>query len=69
MFADPRYASQMTTAFMKHYALEQSREELQRAADAERLANIDKARHHVVIYAWPKVPSGVCVVLSTHRVQ
>ena len=60
MFADPRYASQMTAVFTKHYALEQSREELRRAADIERLANIDKAKHHVVIYAWPKVCSRIC---------
>lgn len=59
LFADPRYASQMTAAFTKHYALEQDREELRRAADTERLANIDKAKHHVVIYAWPKVRSRV----------
>jgi hypothetical protein len=64
MFADPRYASQMTAAFTKHYALEQSREELRRAADTERLANIDKAKHHVVIYSWPKVCPGVCSVFS-----
>ena len=64
MFADPRYASQMTAAFTKHYALKQGREELRRAADTERLANIDKAKHHVVIYAWPKVCSGVRCVFS-----
>jgi hypothetical protein len=64
MFADPRYASQMTAAFTKHYALEQGREELRRVADTERLANIDKAKHHVVIYAWPKVCFGVHRVFS-----
>ncbi|KAF8220161.1 hypothetical protein L208DRAFT_1128145, partial [Tricholoma matsutake] len=25
-----------------------------RVADAERLANINKAKHHIIIYAWPK---------------
>lgn len=49
----------MTAAFTKHYALEQDREELRRAADTEQLANIDKAKHHIVIYACPKVHFGV----------
>jgi hypothetical protein len=57
LFADPRYASQMTAAFTKQYADKHALEEQQRALDAERLANIEKAKNHVVIYAWPKVSS------------
>ena len=55
MFANPRYASQMTAAFTKQHAIEQALEEQLRAVDAERLANLEKAKNHVIIYAWPKV--------------
>jgi hypothetical protein len=55
MFADPRHASQMTAVFTKHYAIQQTLEEQRRAADAERIANIEKAKHNVIVYAWPKV--------------
>lgn len=55
MFADPRHASQMTAAFTKHYAIQQTLEEQRRAVDAERIANIEKAKHNVIVYAWPKV--------------
>ena len=55
MFADPCYASQMTAAFTKHYTLEQDQEEWWQAVDAEWLANINKVKHHIIIYAWPKV--------------
>jgi hypothetical protein len=55
MFADPRYASQMTAAFTQQYADKYVLEEQQRTVDAERLANIEKAKNHVIIYVWPKV--------------
>jgi hypothetical protein len=55
MFADPRHASQMTAVFTKHYGLQQTLEEQRRAADAERIANVEKAKHHVIVYAWPQV--------------
>jgi hypothetical protein len=55
MFANPRYASQMTPAFTQQHAIEQALEERRRAADEERLANLEKAKNHVIIYAWPKV--------------
>lgn len=55
MFANPRYASQMTAAFTEQNAIHQAIEEKRRAVDAERLANIEKAKNHVVIYAWPTV--------------
>lgn len=45
----------MTTAFTQHYATEQAREEHQQAENAEHLANIEKAKRQVIIYAWPKV--------------
>jgi hypothetical protein len=54
-FADPRHASQMTAVFTEHYARQQALEEQQRAADAERIANIEKLKSHVIIYAWQKV--------------
>ncbi|KAF8227788.1 hypothetical protein L208DRAFT_1294878 [Tricholoma matsutake] len=54
LFADPRYGSQMTTAFTQQYADKHALEEQQRAVDVERLANIEKAKNHVIIYAWPK---------------
>lgn len=54
-FADPRHASQMTAVFTEHYARQQALEEQQRAADAERIANIEKVKSHVIIYAWQKV--------------
>jgi hypothetical protein len=57
LFADPRYASQMTAAFTQQYADKYALEEQQRVVDAERLANIEKAKNHVIIYAWPKVSS------------
>jgi hypothetical protein len=57
LFADPRHASQMTAIFTKHYAREQAQEEQRRAADAERIANVEKAKSHVIIYAWQKVQS------------
>jgi hypothetical protein len=49
----------MTAAFTQHYATEQAREERQRAENAERLANIERAKHHVIVYAWPKVCHSV----------
>lgn len=55
MFANPRYVSQMTAAFTKQHAIEQAREEQLGAVDAERLTNLEKAKNHVIIYAWPKV--------------
>jgi len=54
IFANPRYASQMTAAFTEQNAIHQAIEEKRRAVDAERLANIEKAKNHVIIYAWPK---------------
>ncbi|KAF8232625.1 hypothetical protein L208DRAFT_1271279 [Tricholoma matsutake] len=54
MFTDPCHASQMTVAFTQHHACQQSLEEAQRAADAEHIVNIEKAKHHVIIYAWVK---------------
>jgi hypothetical protein len=56
LFADPRYASQMTAAFMQQYADKHALEEQQQAVDAERLTNIEKAKNHIIIYVWPKVP-------------
>ena len=55
MFADPQYASQMSAAFTQQYADKNALEEQRRAVDAERLANIEKAKNHIIIYAWPKV--------------
>jgi len=54
-FADPRHASQMTAVFTEHYASQRALEEQQRAADAERIANIEKVKSHVIIYAWQEV--------------
>ncbi|KAF8240136.1 hypothetical protein L208DRAFT_1068197, partial [Tricholoma matsutake] len=46
--------SQMTMAFTQHYATEQAQEEHQWAENAEHLAIIEKAKHQVIVYAWPK---------------
>ena len=54
-FEDPRHASQMTAVFTKHYACQWALEEQQQAADAEHIANIEKVKSHVIIYAWQKV--------------
>jgi hypothetical protein len=54
-FADPRHASQMTAVFTEHHARQQALEEQRRAADAERISNVEKVRSHVIIYAWQKV--------------
>ena len=51
MFANPRYPSQMTATFTEQHAVHQALEEKQRAEDANRLANIEKAKTHVIIYA------------------
>ena len=64
MFANPRYASQMTAAFTKQHAVEQAQEEQLRAPDTERLANIAKAKNHVIIYAWPKVSCSSILMLQ-----
>ncbi|KAF8060188.1 hypothetical protein FPV67DRAFT_1674151 [Lyophyllum atratum] len=53
-FAHPRYASQMPPVFTQQYAQEQVIEEHRRAADAERLANIQRAKDHVIGYGWAK---------------
>ena len=45
----------MTAVFTEHYARQQALEERQRAADAERIANTEKVKSHVIIYAWQKV--------------
>ena len=55
IFANPQYASQMTAAFTEQNAIHQAIEEKRRMVDAEHLANIEKAKNHVIIYAWPMV--------------
>ena len=55
MFADPQHDLQMTAVFTKHYVIQQTLEEERRAADMEHIANIEKARHNVIVYAWSKV--------------
>lgn len=54
----------MTAAFTKQHAIEQAREEKLRAVDAERLANLEKAKNHVIIYAWPKVRCSLVPTLG-----
>ncbi|KAF8057808.1 hypothetical protein FPV67DRAFT_1401177, partial [Lyophyllum atratum] len=46
--------SQMPPVFTQQYAQEQVIEEHRRAADAERLANIQRAKDHVIGYGWAK---------------
>lgn len=55
MFANPCHASQLAPAFTQQYALKQALEEGKRAADAKRLANIEQAKHSVMVYGWAKV--------------
>ncbi|KAF8227886.1 hypothetical protein L208DRAFT_276281 [Tricholoma matsutake] len=55
MFADPWHASQMMAVFTKHYTIQQTLEEQRQVADAEHIANIEKAKHNVIVYAWPKI--------------
>ena len=64
-FANPRHASQIAPAFTQQYAREQALEESKRAADAERLANIEKAKHSVMVYGWARVSS--CFFTSLHN--
>ena len=45
----------MTAVFTEHYTRQQALEERQQAADAERIANTEKVKSHVIIYAWQKV--------------
>ncbi|KAF8233779.1 hypothetical protein L208DRAFT_1265094 [Tricholoma matsutake] len=54
LFADPWHASQLTAVFTKHYVTQHALEEQRRAADAEPLENIEKAKSHIIIYAWQK---------------
>lgn len=54
VFSHPRYASQMPAAFTKQYAVEQELEERRRAAEALRIANIQKVKDHVIGYGWTK---------------
>jgi hypothetical protein len=61
-FANPRHASQIAPAFTQQYAREQALEESKRSADAERLANIEKAKHSVMVYGWARV-SLSCLLL------
>ncbi|KAF8799393.1 hypothetical protein BYT27DRAFT_6862923 [Phlegmacium glaucopus] len=53
-FANPHHASQIVPAFTQQYALEQALEESKRAADAKQLANIEKAKHSVIVYGWAR---------------
>ena len=55
MFANPQHASQLTSVFTKYHAVKQAQEEHQQVLDAKRLANIEKGKHQVIIYSWPKV--------------
>jgi hypothetical protein len=55
LFADPRHVSQLTAVFIKHYATQHALEEQRWAANAECPENIEKAKSHVIIYAWQKV--------------
>lgn len=50
----------MTAAFTEQHAVHQALEEKRRAVDAEHLAIIEKAKNHVIIYAWPKV---YCIII------
>ncbi|KAF8219142.1 hypothetical protein L208DRAFT_1342984 [Tricholoma matsutake] len=54
----------MTTIFTNNYMCEQAREEQRWAADAEHIANIKKAKSHIIIYAWQegKVSPSFAVV-------
>ena len=45
----------MTAAFTQQHAIEQTREEHRQVVNAERLANVEKVKNHIIIYAWPKV--------------
>ncbi|KAF8229573.1 hypothetical protein L208DRAFT_1076304, partial [Tricholoma matsutake] len=42
----------MAPAFTQQYVLEQALEEGKQAADAKCLANIEKAKHSVMVYGW-----------------
>lgn len=54
-YAHPKHASQMPVVFTEQYALEQAIEEHCRAVDVECLANIQKAKDHIIRYGWVKV--------------
>ncbi|KAG6913767.1 hypothetical protein DXG01_004445 [Tephrocybe rancida] len=54
LFANPRYASQLAPAFTLQNAIEQSLEEKRREADEVWLASIERAKNHVIVYAWSK---------------
>ena len=67
-FANPCHASQIVPAFTHQYAREQAFEESKRAADAERLANIEKAKHSVMVYGWARVSLSFLLLLATFKI-
>jgi hypothetical protein len=53
--AEPIHASHILPVFTERWATEHSLREEQRKQDAEKLANLQKTKHTVFVYAWIQV--------------
>ena len=53
--AEPIHASHILPVFTQRWATEHSLREEQRKLDAEKLANLQKTKHTVFVYAWIQV--------------
>ena len=51
----PHYTSQMPPILTNQIAKEQALCEEQRSLEAQRIANLQKAKHHVIVYCWHTV--------------
>ena len=54
-WAEPIHASHILPVFTEQWATEHSLREEQRKKDAEKLANLQKSKHTVFVYAWIQV--------------
>ena len=65
--AEPIHASHILPVFTERWATEHSLREEQRKQDAEKLANLQKTKHTVFVYAWIQVRfSNAHIILGCH---
>ena len=62
--AEPTHASHILPIFTERWATEHSLREEQRKQDAEKLANLQKTKHTVFLYAWIQVSFSNARVFS-----
>ena len=64
MRAEPNHASHILPVFTERWATEHSLHEEQQRQDAEKLANLQKTKHTVFVYAWIQVSFSNSYIIS-----